>query len=121
MVRTTATATTPRKPGKVDDYDDPWDSPERDYVNFPRPVQAQTNPPVRHLWIPESYFKFFYPKTGVTGPYMFGGGVLTFLLSKEYWVVEHEFFAGIEFYAVMALFVVYAGPFITKKIGRAHV
>ena len=71
---------------------------------------------MRHHWIPEEFFQFFYPKTGVTGPYMFMGGVTTYLLSKEIWVIEHEFFAGVAFFALMGCIVKYAGPGITKWV-----
>ena len=111
-IRTAATASKAKK----DDYKDPWDNPERDYVNFPRRQNPEFTPPVRHHWIPESFFKAFHAKTGVTGPYMFTGGIITFLLSKEYWVVEHEFKAGIEFFVVFGLIVRYAGPHIRDAI-----
>lgn len=111
LVRTTASApASGRKPGKKDDFYDPWDNPERDYVNFPRPVQLENTPPVRHLWVPESFFKYLYPKTGVTGPYALVGGFTTFLLSKELWVIEHEFWMGLELAFVLGCIMRFAGP-----------
>lgn len=53
-----------------------WDSanqifygPERDTKNFPHPVQPETSPPVRLGFIPDTWFQFFYNKTGVTGKF----------------------------------------------------
>ena len=40
-----------------------------------------------------SYFQQFV--SGVTGPYMFAASVTTFLVSKEIWVLEHEFYCGL--------------------------
>lgn len=51
----------------------------------------------------------FYPKTGVTGPYVFGAGLITYLCSKEIYVMEHEYYSGISL-AIMAVFAV-------KKLG----
>merc|ERR1712002_1265248 len=65
--------------------------PERDHVNFPHAVQAETSPPVRMGWIPESWFTALYDKLGVTGPYTLGVGLLAFLMSKELWVFEEHF------------------------------
>ena len=46
---------------------DLFNSPDRDYVNFPNPVQAVDPPAVRLGFIPDSWFQAFYNKTGVTG------------------------------------------------------
>jgi len=111
--------TGPAPPGKPDAYLDPWENPERDYINFPTHRQLETNPPVRHFIWPETWFKALYPKTGVTGPYALATGVLTYLWSKEIWVIEHEFFAGIEFYIVIGILIKYVGkPMVTPMLDK---
>jgi len=68
---------------------DQW--PERDLVNFP-PYKLREGPnPVRWYCVPETWFKFFYDKTGVTGPYMFFYGLLIYGFSKEYIVLWYDF------------------------------
>lgn len=41
--------------------------PERDVKNFPHPNKELTVPPTRMIFFPDSWFKFFYDKTGETG------------------------------------------------------
>ncbi|XP_053313580.1 ATP synthase F(0) complex subunit B1, mitochondrial [Spea bombifrons] len=64
---------------------------------------------VRYGLIPEEFFQFLYPKTGVTGPYMLGSGLLVYLLSKEIYVINHESFAA----ACIGIVIVYS----IKKFG----
>jgi len=92
--------------------------PERDTVNFPILTQPDTTPPVRMAIIPESWFQFFYEKTGVTGPYMFGGGLITFLLSKELWVIEHGFTEFIAFWLAVAYLKKKIGPGIAENLDK---
>ncbi|XP_074833822.1 ATP synthase peripheral stalk subunit b, mitochondrial isoform X2 [Carettochelys insculpta] len=60
----------------------------------PLPPLPEKGGQVRHGLIPEEFFQFLYPKTGVTGPYVLGTGLLFYLLSKEIYVVNHETIAG---------------------------
>ncbi|XP_014886459.1 ATP synthase peripheral stalk subunit b, mitochondrial [Poecilia latipinna] len=56
----------------------------------PVPPLPEHGGKVRHGLIPEELFEFLYPKTGVTGPYMLGTGLIVYLLSKELYVINHE-------------------------------
>ncbi|NP_001079710.1 ATP synthase peripheral stalk-membrane subunit b S homeolog [Xenopus laevis] len=60
----------------------------------PVPPLPEKGGKVRFGLIPEELFQFLYPKTGVTGPYMLGTGLLVYLLSKEIYVINHESFAA---------------------------
>jgi len=86
------------------------EGPERDLVNYPRPKRAMNSPPVKFGVFPESWFTFFHPKTGYTGGYTFGAGLLTYLLSKEIWVLEHEFWGGVSFFIMIIYGVKKFGP-----------
>jgi len=75
------------------------EAPERDYKNFPT-FRRLEDSPVRHGWIPESWFQSLYSTTGVTGPYVLLGTVGTFLMSKEYFIFSFEtniLFTGLVF------------------------
>ncbi|XP_051166338.1 ATP synthase subunit b, mitochondrial [Leptopilina boulardi] len=70
-------------------------------TTFDRPTRLVDTSPTRLGIIPEEWFTFFYPKTGVTGGYMFGLGVGTYLISKEIYIMEHEYYAGLSLFIVL--------------------
>ncbi|KAH0545716.1 ATP synthase subunit b, mitochondrial [Cotesia glomerata] len=82
--------------------------------------QRRTRPlhpdPVRHGFIPEEWFQFFYNKTGYTGPYMFALGLSTYLVSKEFYVMEHEYYTGIACLVMSIVVVKNAGPHMAKYL-----
>ncbi|EDV39087.1 uncharacterized protein Dana_GF24674 [Drosophila ananassae] len=69
---------------------------------------------VRLGFIPEEWFQFFYNKTGVTGPYTFGVGLITYLCSKEIYVMEHEYYSGLSLGIMAVIAVKKLGPVIAK-------
>jgi len=89
-------------------------NPLRDHVNFPRRKRPEYPDPVRHWWIPEEYFQFFYQKTGVTGPYMFALSLGTYLSSKEIYVYEHEFYVGLCMTGVFITLINKVGPAVQE-------
>jgi len=91
---------------------------ERDLVNFPQRQRPIERSPVRCLVFPEEWFTALYPKTGVTGPYMFLAGFGTFLASKEYFVMEHDFYVGVGLAAVLTYVVKTLGPGWTETINQ---
>merc|ERR1711862_1084801 len=93
-------------------------NPERDLVNFPDRVRPIDKPPVRMGIFPEEWFTALYPKTGVTGPYMALFGVSTFLASKEYFVMEHDFYVGIGLAIVLTYLVKTQGPAYTAELNK---
>merc|ERR1712203_647659 len=91
-------------------------NPERDHVNFPRRKREELPSPVRHWWIPEEYFSFFAPKTGVTGGYIFALSFGSFLCSKEYIIFEHEMHVGMVFAIAIVGVANIVGPGLTKSM-----
>uniref|UniRef100_A0A8C3H196 ATP synthase subunit b n=1 Tax=Corvus moneduloides TaxID=1196302 RepID=A0A8C3H196_CORMO len=76
----------------------------------PVPPLPEKGGEVRHGLIPEEFFQFLYPKTGVTGPYMLGTGLLLYLLSKEIYVINHETVAAICILTVIVYGIKKFGP-----------
>merc|ERR1712243_406812 len=74
--------------------------------------------PVKALIFPAEWFDALYPKTGVTGPYMALFGVSTFLASKEYFVMEHDFYVGIGLAIVLTYLVKTQGPAYTAEVNK---
>lgn len=88
--------------------------PERDTKSFPHPVLPEKSAKVRLGFVPEEFFQFFYNKTGVTGPYLFGIGLVTTLLSKEIWVIDHGFSEVVGFFGAVWLLTYKIGPKMAK-------
>uniref|UniRef100_A0A8C3VSU4 ATP synthase subunit b n=1 Tax=Catagonus wagneri TaxID=51154 RepID=A0A8C3VSU4_9CETA len=61
--------------------------------------------------IPEEFFQFLYPKTGVSGPYVLRTGLILYLLSKEIYVITPETFSAISTIGVLV--------YIIKKYGAS--
>jgi len=91
---------------------------ERDLVNFPARVRAIDPSPVRMGIFPSEWFEAFYSKTGVTGPYMALASVGTFLCSKEFFILEHDFYAGVALAIVIFGVVRTAGPGLNDMLEK---
>lgn len=91
-------------------------NPERDVVNFPRISIPQNQPPTRYHFIPESWFRIFYPKTGVSGPYVYAGSLAMFLYSKEFLVMEHEMLTVFSTTILFTAAVIKFGPMARKWV-----
>uniref|UniRef100_A0A4D5RAA1 ATP synthase subunit b n=1 Tax=Scolopendra viridis TaxID=118503 RepID=A0A4D5RAA1_SCOVI len=100
------------------------ENPERDLVNFPRIKRPLYPGKVRMGFVPEEWFQFFYNKTGVTGPYVFAVGLTTYLVSKEIYVLEHEFYTGLALFLMVVYAIKTFGPktaaFLDKEIDKVE-
>ncbi|CAH1647705.1 unnamed protein product [Spodoptera littoralis] len=65
---------------------------------------------VRLGFIPEEWFGFLKPMTGVTGPYFLMIGLANYLVSKEIFVMEHEYYMGISQFIMVYYAVTKFGP-----------
>lgn len=89
---------------------------------FQRPVRAEFPGKVRFGFIPDEWYTMFYHRTGVTGPYAFGVGLMTYLCSKEIYVFEHNFYCGISVAIIVTFLIKKIGPmtaaYCDKEIDR---
>lgn len=69
-------------------------------------------------FIPEEWFQLFHKKTGVTGPYVFAFTVSTYLLSKEIYVLEHEYYTGLSYLIMWIFFVKKLGPKLAAYLDK---
>jgi len=53
-----------------------------------------------------------------SGPYMFGVSFLTYLCSKEIYVMEHEYYNGLSLAILCIVFVKKVGPTIAKALDK---
>lgn len=83
-----------------------------------RPVRPEYPSPCRHGFIPEEWFTFFYNKTGASGPYLFGGGLLTYLYSKEILICDHEFYNGLSLLFICIVGIKKFGPSIAAFLDK---
>lgn len=106
--RATSSSTPSTQPATTD---------EKQTSLYARPIRQEPGK-VRLGFVPEEWFQFFYKKTGVTGPYTLAITLGTYLVSKEIYVLEHEFYNGISF-AIMWIYGVKTfGPKVAKALDK---
>uniref|UniRef100_A0A6P7G9H8 ATP synthase subunit b n=1 Tax=Diabrotica virgifera virgifera TaxID=50390 RepID=A0A6P7G9H8_DIAVI len=86
----------------------------------PKQIFLTRQLPGKVIWgfVPQEWTTFFYPKTGVTGFYTFLVATGTFLVSKEYFVLEHNFYNGLSMAVMVWGTVKYVGPHVTKWLDK---
>jgi len=106
----------PDMPTKYDDQ-----KPERDLENHPRiPFRLTEKTPTRMYFLPESWFKFFEPKTGRLGGYTFGVTFGTFLVSKEIFCYNENAHTGLALAALAYIFINNYGKQV-NDFAKAHI
>ncbi|XP_050293919.1 ATP synthase subunit b, mitochondrial-like [Anthonomus grandis grandis] len=85
--------------------------------SVPRPVRQEPGK-VRMGFIPEEWFQAFYSKTGVTGPYAFAFTLSTYLVSKEIYVMEHEYYTGLSLLLMWGYGIKKFGPKVAAALDK---
>ncbi|KAL1497560.1 hypothetical protein ABEB36_008501 [Hypothenemus hampei] len=80
-----------------------------------RPIRQEPGK-VLLAFVPENWWSAFIPKTGITGlgTFLFTFG--TFLVSKEYYVLDHDYYLGLSTIVLWASLIKYLGPTIAKYL-----
>lgn len=81
-------------------------------------VRAEFSGKVRLGFIPDEWFQAFYNKTGVTGPYVFLGAVSIFLISKEIYVMDHEYYTGLSILIMIIVASKKLGPILAAYLDK---
>ncbi|XP_070797670.1 ATP synthase F(0) complex subunit B1, mitochondrial [Pituophis catenifer annectens] len=84
----------------------------------PVPALPEKGGKVRHGIIPEEFFQFLYPKTGVTGPYMLATGLTFYFLSKEIYVINHETISGVLIVGLIIYGIKKYGPLVAAFLDK---
>ncbi|KAH1007026.1 hypothetical protein HUJ04_004308 [Dendroctonus ponderosae] len=73
---------------------------------------------VLFAFVPEEWWRAFIPKTGVTGFGVFLFTFSTFLVSKEYYVLEHEFYGGLSMLLLWFIGIKYYGAQVGQTLDK---
>lgn len=68
--------------------------------------------------MPEEWWRAFIPKTGVSGFGVFLFTFSTFLVSKEYYVLEHEFYGGLSMLLLWYIGIKYYGAQVAQFLDK---
>ncbi|KAJ8981345.1 hypothetical protein NQ317_002882 [Molorchus minor] len=73
---------------------------------------------VMMAFIPEEWWRFFLPKTGVSGfwTFLFTTGI--WLVSKEYYVLEHNYYGGLSMFVIWYYAIKYVGPMLSNWLDK---
>lgn len=74
--------------------------------------------PVRLGFIPDEWFTFFFKKTGVSGAGTFAFTFTIFLMSKELFVMEHEYYGGLSVAIMCIAATIKLGPAIAEYLDK---
>ena len=69
-------------------------------------------------FIPDEWFLFLRPITGVSGPYLLMLGLVNYCASKEILVMEHEYYLGISICIVLYLVSTRLGPTVGSVLDK---
>ncbi|XP_026317147.1 ATP synthase subunit b, mitochondrial-like [Hyposmocoma kahamanoa] len=80
--------------------------------------RAERCAPVKLAVIPAEWFTFFHVKTGVSGGYVLLFVLTNYALSKEIFVMEHEYYAGLSIFLMLYYVTTKLGPGIGASLDK---